>query len=364
LQRAAVASDEDDEDEGGAESDESDEEGVQLNADGELRTRDQRTADRAKITRFFVQTAAGTPTTPAQRHGDSPAGAGDEAISDIVDSTASEGVDEEASGEEEDEVRDASAGEDGGVEIQLAGGEGVGDDGFCSGEADSEEDADEDDSEDGSDDAAARGGECADAGVDESSSDEGGADAAGGLRRGPARQKRPMRALYSSGAPQLQRRSRPRQDIGSFIRPSWRLRKEASDEAKAAQLALYIEAHTKLHDAHTKLEKTNGTSLLTLLARPDHFAKYQILYYKRAVVVHGYLGRLIADSDQNRLKHQEAVAAAQVGVSPWQVATWTANFLRLVEPPPDTTPLDRKIYRGCLLQTPLCRQISPLWGGL
>jgi hypothetical protein len=152
LQRAAVASDEDDEDEGGAESDESDEEGVQLNADGELRTRDQRTADRAKITRFFVQTAAGTPTTPAQRHGDSPAGAGDEAISDIVDSTASEGVDEEASGEEEDEVRDASAGEDGGVEIQLAGGEGVGDDGFCSGEADSEEDADEDDSEDGSDD--------------------------------------------------------------------------------------------------------------------------------------------------------------------------------------------------------------------
>jgi hypothetical protein len=31
---------------------------VQLNADGELRTRDQRTADRAKITRFFVQTAA------------------------------------------------------------------------------------------------------------------------------------------------------------------------------------------------------------------------------------------------------------------------------------------------------------------
>jgi len=86
LQRAAVASDEDDEDEGGAESDESDEEGVQLNADGELRTRDQRTADRAKITRFFVQTAAGTPTTPAQRHGDSPAGAGDEAISDIVDS--------------------------------------------------------------------------------------------------------------------------------------------------------------------------------------------------------------------------------------------------------------------------------------
>jgi hypothetical protein len=99
-------------------------------------------------------------------------------------------------------------------------------------------------------------------------------------------------------------------------------------------------AHTKLHDAHTKLEKTNGTSLLTLLARPDHFAKYQILYYKRAVVVHGYLGRLIADSDQNRLKHQEAVAAAQVGVSPWQVATWTDNFLRLVEPPSDTAPLD------------------------
>ena len=55
-----------------------------------------------------------------------------------------EGEDEEASGEDEGEMRDAGAGEDGGVEIQLAGGEGLGDDGFCSGEADSEQDAEED----------------------------------------------------------------------------------------------------------------------------------------------------------------------------------------------------------------------------